>query len=134
MSPWKTVPSGNPHKSWVQTTNGESADITRSVKFRTQLCWTQKLLSKENEDVITFRIVEALDERTGMPHYWVFAVGNGTTHMVCSNVTRKRALETVFDRVTSEDIVESISTIGLKREEFGSEFQSRVKPYLVPKE
>lgn len=84
--------------------------------------------------MITFRIVEALDERTALPRYWVFTIENAVTHMVCSNVSRRRALETVFDRVTSEDIVESINTKEVVREEFGSEFRSRLAPYLVPHE
>lgn len=84
--------------------------------------------------MITFRIVEALTESTGNARYWVFTVGNGSCHIIVSNVSRRRALEVVFDRVTSEDIVESITTKGLLREEFGSEFQSRLAPYLIPHE
>jgi hypothetical protein len=92
------------------------------------------LLANKENDVITFRIVEALTESTGKPRYWVFAVGNEACHMIVSNASRRRALEVVFDRVTSEDIVESIATKGLLREEFGSEFQSRLAPYLIPHE
>lgn len=84
--------------------------------------------------MVTFRIIEALDDRTCLPHYWVFAVGNGTCHMLVSNVSRRRALAAVFDRATDEDIVESVQTQGLLREEFGSEFRSRLAPYLIPHE